>query len=49
MPGLAISERARKLYSEALVWDDHSGFDPVGGAHRLEQIRRALSLDQRRL
>lgn len=28
MPGIAISERARKLYSEALVWDDHSGFDP---------------------
>jgi membrane dipeptidase len=28
MPGIAISERARKLYREALVWDDHSGFDP---------------------
>jgi membrane dipeptidase len=40
MPGLAISERARKLYSEALVWDDHSGFDPVGGAHRLVQLQR---------
>jgi membrane dipeptidase len=40
MPGIAISERARKLYSEALVWDDHSGFDPVGGAHRLENLQR---------
>ncbi len=40
MPGLAISERAHKLYSEALVWDDHSGFDPVGGAHRLEHLQR---------
>ena len=40
MPGIAISERARKLYREALVWDDHSGFDPVGGAHRLEHLQR---------
>jgi membrane dipeptidase len=40
MPGIAISEHARKLYSEALVWDDHSGFDPVGGAHRLEHLQR---------
>jgi membrane dipeptidase len=40
MPGFAISERARRLYSAALVWDDHSGFDPVGGAHRLEQLQR---------
>jgi membrane dipeptidase len=40
MPGIAISDRARKLYSEALVWDDHSGFDPVGGAHRLENLQR---------
>lgn len=23
-----ISERARNLYQQALVWDDHSGFDP---------------------
>jgi membrane dipeptidase len=40
MPALAISDRARKLYGEALVWDDHSGFDPVGGAHRLENLQR---------
>ncbi|WP_395021925.1 dipeptidase [Dongia sp.] len=40
MPGLAISDRARKLYREALVWDDHAGFDPVGGAHRLENLQR---------
>jgi membrane dipeptidase len=24
----AIRERARRLYAEALVWDDHSGFEP---------------------
>jgi len=40
MPGIPIGERARKLYRESLVWDDHSGFDPVGGAHRLEQLQR---------
>jgi membrane dipeptidase len=40
MPGIEISDRARKLYKEALVWDDHAGFDPEGGAHRLEQLQR---------
>ena len=40
MPGIAISDHARKLYRDALVWDDHSGFDPVGGAHRLENLQR---------
>ena len=30
MAGIDIGERARKLYKEALVWDDHSGFDPDG-------------------
>ena len=40
MPGIEISQRARQLYQDALVWDDHSGFDPVGGAHRLEQLQR---------
>ena len=25
-------QRAAKLYAKALVWDDHSGFDPHGGA-----------------
>jgi membrane dipeptidase len=40
MPGIEISDRARKLYREALVWDDHAGFDPEGGAHRLEQLQR---------
>lgn len=40
MPAITISERAKKLYREALVWDDHSGFDPVGGAHRLENLQR---------
>lgn len=30
MPGIALSERARNLYRNALVWDDHSGFDPDG-------------------
>ncbi len=29
MPDIDIGERARKLYQEALVWDDHSGFDPA--------------------
>ena len=28
MTGIEISDQARKLYAEALVWDDHSGFDP---------------------
>ena len=33
MPDLAsarwnVSERARKLHAEALVWDDHAGFEP---------------------
>ena len=40
MPGIEISDRARKLYTEALVWDDHAGFDPEGGAHRLEHLQR---------
>ncbi|HVY98321.1 MAG TPA: membrane dipeptidase [Dongiaceae bacterium] len=40
MPGIEISDRARKLYRDSLVWDDHSGFDPEGGAHRLEQLQR---------
>ena len=40
MPDILIGERARKLYGEALVWDDHSGFDPEGGAHRLEHLQR---------
>jgi len=40
MPGIDISERTRKLYAQALVWDDHSGFDPEGGAHRLENLQR---------
>jgi hypothetical protein len=25
-------QRAAQLYKKALVWDDHSGFDPHGGA-----------------
>jgi membrane dipeptidase len=28
MTAIEISDRARKLYAESLVWDDHSGFDP---------------------
>ena len=40
MSGSEISDRARKLYQDALVWDDHAGFDPMGGAHRLEQLQR---------
>jgi membrane dipeptidase len=28
----AAKRRAAKLYEKALVWDDHSGFDPHGGA-----------------
>jgi membrane dipeptidase len=40
MPGIEISERARQLYKKALVWDDHGGFDPEGGAHRLEHLQR---------
>jgi membrane dipeptidase len=40
MPGIEISDRARKLYQDALVWDDHAGFDPEGGAHRLEHLQR---------
>jgi membrane dipeptidase len=40
MPGIEISERARQLYKNALVWDDHGGFDPEGGAHRLENLQR---------
>lgn len=27
-----VKQRAAKLYAQALVWDDHSGFDPHGGA-----------------
>ena len=27
-PDRTISERARKLYADALVWDDHAGFEP---------------------
>ena len=27
-----VKRRAAKLYAQALVWDDHSGFDPHGGA-----------------
>jgi len=40
MSTTVISERARRLYSEALVWDDHSGFDPEGGADRLANLQR---------
>lgn len=28
MANINISDRARKLYADALIWDDHSGFDP---------------------
>src|SRR5262249_22042195 len=28
----AVKQRAKKLYDKALIWDDHSGFDPHGGA-----------------
>ena len=35
----AISERARKLYAESLVWDDHSGFDPDGNPD-LDNLQR---------
>ena len=40
--GIARSAR-RKLYKKALVWDDHSGFDPHGGAdlNNLEIWRKA--------
>ncbi|HEY4164301.1 MAG TPA: membrane dipeptidase [Dongiaceae bacterium] len=43
MTGIEISERARKLYAEALVWDDHSGFDPDPKVdlHHLGQWKRA--------
>ena len=36
-------QRAAQLYKKALVWDDHSGFDPHGGAdlNNLEIWRRA--------
>jgi membrane dipeptidase len=40
MPGIEISERARQVYKNALVWDNHGGFDPEGGAHRLENLQR---------
>src|SRR6185312_2614208 len=36
-------KRAAQLYKKALVWDDHSGFDPHGGADlkNLEIWRKA--------
>jgi membrane dipeptidase len=39
----AAKQRAAKLYDRALVWDDHSGFDPHGGAdlNNLEIWRKA--------
>lgn len=39
----ATKQRAAKLYDRALVWDDHSGFDPHGGADlkNLEIWRKA--------
>jgi membrane dipeptidase len=46
-----VSERARKLYADALVWDTHSGFmpDPVADLHNLQIWRDAgvnyLSID----
>lgn len=38
-----LKQRAAKLYRKALVWDDHSGFDPQGGAdlNNLERWRKA--------
>ncbi len=43
MNGIGISERARRLYAESLVWDDHSGFDPDPRVdlNALEQWKRA--------
>src|ERR1041384_3880796 len=39
----AAKQRAAKLYDRALVWDDHSGFAPHGGAdlNNLEIWRKA--------
>jgi membrane dipeptidase len=39
----AAKQHAAKLYDRALVWDDHSGFDPHGGADlkNLEIWRKA--------
>ena len=41
--GISISEKARRLYAESLVWDDHSGFDPDPRVDLacLEQWKRA--------
>lgn len=38
-----LRKRAAQLYKKALVWDDHSGFDPHGGAdlNKLEIWRKA--------
>lgn len=32
MTKVTAKQRAARLYAKALVWDDHSGFDPHGGA-----------------
>ncbi|AWC24047.1 Membrane dipeptidase (Peptidase family M19) [Aminobacter sp. MSH1] len=51
MTEITISERARKLYADALVWDTHSGFmpDPVADLNNLQIWRDAgvnyLSID----
>ncbi|GAA4113643.1 dipeptidase [Aminobacter aganoensis] len=51
MTEMTISERARKLYADALVWDTHSGFmpDPVADLNNLRIWRDAgvnyLSID----
>lgn len=36
-------QRAKRLYQQALIWDDHSGFDPHGGAdlNKLDIWRKA--------
>jgi membrane dipeptidase len=51
MTEITISERAKKLYADALVWDTHSGFmpDPVADLNNLQIWRDAgvnyLSID----
>lgn len=51
MTDIAISERARKLYADALIWDTHSGFmpDPAADLNNLRIWRDAginyLSID----
>lgn len=43
MTNKELKKRAAQLYKKALVWDDHSGFDPHGGADlgNLEIWRKA--------